>query len=70
MGMIDFGLKKKSNDFSSVKGSRHFPRVRFLSEQSYIDRSDSKGDLILAATDPRRRRRGMGFGRKQKTPAP
>jgi hypothetical protein len=29
-----FGLKKNSNDFLSVKGSRHFPRGLFLSEQS------------------------------------
>jgi hypothetical protein len=36
MGMIDFWPEKNSNDFSSVKGSRHFPRVRFLCEQSYF----------------------------------
>jgi hypothetical protein len=36
MGMIDFWPEKKSNDFSSVKGSRHFPRVGFLSEKSYF----------------------------------
>ncbi len=28
--------KKNSNGFLSVKGSRHFPRVRFLSEQFYF----------------------------------
>jgi hypothetical protein len=37
MSMIDFWPEKKnSNSFLSVKGSCHFPRVRFLSEQSYV----------------------------------
>jgi hypothetical protein len=36
MGMIDFWPEKKFGRFSSIKGSRHFPRIRFLSEQSYI----------------------------------
>ncbi len=36
MGMINFWPEKKLNNFLSFKGSRHFPRVRFLSEQSYI----------------------------------
>ncbi len=36
MGMIDFWPEKNSNDFLSVKGSRHFPRGPFLSEQSYL----------------------------------
>jgi hypothetical protein len=36
MGMINFWPEKKLNDFLSIKGSRHFPRVRCLSEQSYL----------------------------------
>ncbi len=47
MGMIDFGLKKNLNDFSSVKGSRHFPRVRFLSEQSYIQNRKIQSKRVL-----------------------
>jgi hypothetical protein len=36
MGMINFWPEKKSNIFLSIEGSRHFPRVWFLFEQSYI----------------------------------
>jgi hypothetical protein len=36
MSMTDFWPEKNSNNFLSVKGSRHFPRGPFLSEQSYI----------------------------------
>jgi hypothetical protein len=36
MGMIDFGLEKNSNNFSSIKGFRYFPRVGFIFEQSFF----------------------------------
>jgi hypothetical protein len=46
IGMIDFWPEKNSNDFLSVKGSRHFPRGPFLSEQSYLQSACVLQELV------------------------